>query len=246
MPVTVSSPWHVSARFPKMQCCPTRFCTCVYRSTRGATLSCVTGWRAVSLAGFYVKAMRFETRILGNGRHTVQSTALKSVTMRQEITLWEVSDNSVRYEVLNPLAYFISPPRDGGRESWVGAPESHTLDGYLWVSRASFPSMGSCENGSWQARCGALKKGFLEGHMLPWHRHVSLCLRRDLELRWRVLSALRRTSLKQRAQEKLVFWEEGPRSVWCRPVSLQVSLYSFERESELEHKVFSLNSGSWW
>ena len=32
-------------------------------------------------------AVRFETRILGNGRHTVRSTALKSVTMRQEITL---------------------------------------------------------------------------------------------------------------------------------------------------------------
>ena len=57
---------------------------------------------------------------------------------------------------------------------------------------------------------------------------------------------LRAQDESQRAQEKLAFWEEGPRSVWCRPVSLQVSLYSFERESELEHQMFSLNSGSWW
>lgn len=38
---------------------------------------------ALSVAGCYMKAVCFETRILGNGRHT----ALKSVTMRQEITL---------------------------------------------------------------------------------------------------------------------------------------------------------------
>lgn len=45
---------------------------------------------ALSVAGCYMKAVCFETRILGNGRHT----ALKSVTCVK--SPFEVSDNSVR------------------------------------------------------------------------------------------------------------------------------------------------------
>ena len=82
---------------------------------------------------------------------------------------------------------------------------------YLSLHR-TLPFRGSCENGSWQARCGALNKGFLEGRVLP--QRPSLCLQRDVELRWRVLSALRRKDESpHRAQEMLSFGEEGPRSV---------------------------------
>ena len=117
---------------------------------------------------------------------------------------------------------------------------------YLSLHRI-LPFHGSCENGSWQARCGALNKGFLEGRVLPQRRHGSLCLRRDAELRWRVLSALRRKHKSQHKGSGNAFvWRGGTQVSVRRPASLQVSLSSFAGESEWERKGFSLNSGSWW